>query len=401
MKSILLKATASILSVAVWIGSANGLVSALSVLAEGEEGTLGASAACAGHTLGSFSGLPACVNESGELHVCENNFPDENFRTGILESVGENGHFSTQEIMSVTDMDIADKDIYSLKGIEFFTALTVLDCQFNELTELDVSRNTALIELFCYSNRLTELDVSRNTALKRLYCDFNQLTELDVSHNTALTELSCILNELTELNVSRNSALTHLGCDFNQLTELDVSHNTALVYLNCDSNQLTELDVSHNTALTELSCATQKVFRELTQNGEKWFADLSKLVSKENLSNILHVSDGVFDPNTGMVTFDDEISSFTYVYDTGNEDNPMEVIVCQPDEYIPGDVNGDHTVTSEDALLVLQTATHKTTLTGAAFYAADVDGDKAIDSSDALLILPYVTQKISSLAPAK
>ena len=42
--------------------------------------SLGASEACAGHTLGTFSGVPACVNENGDLHVCENNFPDEGFR---------------------------------------------------------------------------------------------------------------------------------------------------------------------------------------------------------------------------------------------------------------------------------------------------------------------------------
>lgn len=36
--------------------------------------SLGASEACAGHTLGTFSGVPACVDSSGNLHVCENNF---------------------------------------------------------------------------------------------------------------------------------------------------------------------------------------------------------------------------------------------------------------------------------------------------------------------------------------
>ena len=36
-------------------------------------------------------------------------------------------------------------------------------------------------------NQLTTLDVSKNTALTDLDCDNNQLTTLDVSKNTALT----------------------------------------------------------------------------------------------------------------------------------------------------------------------------------------------------------------------
>ncbi len=40
--------------------------------------------------------------------------------------------------------------------------LTFLSCHNNELTSLDVNKNTALLELGCYNNQLTELDVSHN-----------------------------------------------------------------------------------------------------------------------------------------------------------------------------------------------------------------------------------------------
>ncbi|MDR0427456.1 MAG: hypothetical protein LBH12_02510, partial [Dysgonamonadaceae bacterium] len=69
-------------------------------------------------------------------------------------------------------------------------------CYSNQLTALDVSRNTELAELECYSNQLTALDVSRNTELARLECYSNQLTALDVSNNTELTELRCQENQL-------------------------------------------------------------------------------------------------------------------------------------------------------------------------------------------------------------
>ena len=123
--------------------------------------------------------------------------------------------------------------IYSLKGIEAFTALTRLVCSGNQLTSLDVSKNTALTYLHCGDNQLTSADVSKNTALKYLRCADNQLTSLDVSKNTALTQLTCSGNQLKSLDVSKNTALTGLYCNNNQLTSLDVSKNTALNSLFC------------------------------------------------------------------------------------------------------------------------------------------------------------------------
>ena len=139
------------------------------------------------------------------------------------------------------------------------TALTTLDCNKNQLTTLDVSKNTALTGLDCSSNQLTALDVAKNTALTQLYCYNNKLTALDVAKNTALTQLYCGINPLTTLDVSKNTALTTLDCNKNQLTTLDVSKNTALTRLYCYNNQLTALDVSQNTALTHCYCSGNQI----------------------------------------------------------------------------------------------------------------------------------------------
>ena len=140
--------------------------------------------------------------------------------------------------------------------------VTDLDCSNNpgnQLTALDVSKNTALTTLSCSYNQLTALDVSQNTALTSLYCGNNQLTALDVSQNTALTELYCFENQLTALDVSKNTALTMLSCSSNQLKALDVSKNTALTSLLCGMNQLTALDVSQNTSLTWIFCPGNQI----------------------------------------------------------------------------------------------------------------------------------------------
>ena len=188
------------------------------------------------------------------------NFPDENFCNCIkAQSYGSDGILTKAEIAAVTKIDVSNKSISSLKGIEYFTALTELKCFFNQLTELDVSKNTALGYLYCYDNQLKSLDVSKNTALIWLYCNGNQLTTLDVSNNTALTTLECSGNQLKSLGVSKNTALKWLFCEGNQLTSLDVSNNTALYDLYCSDNQLTTLDVSGCTALEELYCRNNQL----------------------------------------------------------------------------------------------------------------------------------------------
>ena len=209
-------------------------------------------------------------------------FPDESFRAVLRDRYDPNYDevLSANEIAGITQMNVGSSDITSLEGIEYFTNLTDLYCVFNQLTSLDVSKNTALedlacegnqltsldlsgntalVELSCYSNQLTSLNVSKNMALAGLSCDFNQLTSLDLSGNTALTSLGCSYNQLTSLDLSGNTALVGLSCSYNQLTSLNVSKSTALVELSCDNNQLTSLDVSNNSALTDLDCYENKL----------------------------------------------------------------------------------------------------------------------------------------------
>ena len=123
-------------------------------------------------------------------------FKDPRFLEAILinnydnegNSIDKNGdgQISEKEASIVTYLQLIECGIRAIDEIKYFTALTELDCYYNQLTSLDVSKNTALTTLTCSDNDLTSLDVSKNTALTNLYCAGNQLTSLDVSKNTAL-----------------------------------------------------------------------------------------------------------------------------------------------------------------------------------------------------------------------
>ena len=155
------------------------------------------------------------------------------------------------------------------------TSLTMLNCFANQLTSLDVSTCPALTTLYCNSNQLTNLNVSGCALLTNLSCWNNPLTSvnlsnckslknfswnrealisLDISGCTSLTELRCESNQLTSLNVSGCTALTKLDCQENQLTSLDLSSCISLTKFDCSNNQLTSLDLSKNIALTQLQC---------------------------------------------------------------------------------------------------------------------------------------------------
>ena len=192
-------------------------------------------------------------------------FTDKIFKAYCIErfDTSGDGEISYDEARAVTSIGVDYCGITSLHGLQYFTNLTVLHCDDNYLTDLDVSGCTALTELSCCHNQLTSLNVSNNAALTNLRCATNRLTSIDVSKNTALTNLFCSSNQLTSLDVSYNSALTGLGCSINLLSTLDVSNNTALKELVCYSNQLTSLDVSNNTALTNLSCSANPYLKEI------------------------------------------------------------------------------------------------------------------------------------------
>ena len=85
------------------------------------------------------------------------NFPDENFRNYLLEQdYGKDGFISENEIKRITTIYVENCDICNLKGIEFFTDLTYLNCSRNKLTSLDVSDNSKLNVIYCYKNNIKD-----------------------------------------------------------------------------------------------------------------------------------------------------------------------------------------------------------------------------------------------------
>jgi len=143
--------------------------------------------------------------------------PDTAFLNALIEmGLDKNGDslISHAEADSIHFLDISDREISDLMGVEAFNNLDSLYCQSNNLANINIFKNTSLIYLDVSNNKLSSLKTDRNSVLIFLDCSFNNITELDVDRNNKLQYLDCSYNQLVNLNLS--------GCQV--LEWIDLSH---------------------------------------------------------------------------------------------------------------------------------------------------------------------------------
>lgn len=223
------------------------------------------------------------------LPINEDNFPDPNFRD-YIKTYKASGRdvLTVEQQKNVTTIEINNKGVSDLKGIEAFPNLTELDCGNNSIQKLDLRQNPMLRKLICNTNQLTQLDLSKNPDIYYLNCSDNQLEQLDVSHLKDLVLLNCSNNDLAQLDVKNSIFLVTLNCSANQLTELDadVTHKSRLVSVECQNNQLTSLILGQNKLLEKLNCA----HNQLTQLNLDNMSALEELNCFDNQLTVLDVS---------------------------------------------------------------------------------------------------------------
>ena len=228
------------------------------------------------------------------LAIDETNFPDANFRSYVLASFDSNGDekLDDEEIANVKYINAPSKTISSLKGIEYFTELLELDCDNNQLTSLDVSKNTKLVTLICSKNALTSLNTSHNPLLKKLDIYNNKITSIDVSQNTELETLYIGRNPIETLNVKNNVKLMELQSELNNLTSIDLSNNSPSMTLYMANN----------------------IYPITVGKGRRF--DLSKLPAGFDVSKTSNWQNATV--NSGLLIVENGKDFVTYDYDCGN-----------------------------------------------------------------------------------
>lgn len=110
-----------------------------------------------------------------EVAVNEQNFPDKIFRDWVHDNIAPD-RINRDQQKNDFSIDVSQKGISNLKGIEYFTNLLTLNCSGNQLTSLDLSKNTNLARLDCSDNKLTSLKVSPSSRLYEITCYFNKIS---------------------------------------------------------------------------------------------------------------------------------------------------------------------------------------------------------------------------------
>lgn len=334
------------------------------------------------------------------------NIPDANFKNALLvgnpvdtdgDSIGDadadvnnDGEIDVSEASLVLGLKIDTRSISNLEGLQFFVNLRFLNCDYNNISILDVSPFTDLEQLRCRANSLTSLNLLQNTSLAYLDCNFNQLSSLtlgsmpdlywllasgndlmsiDVSQLPSLNRLSLISNQLNSLNITNNPLLDVLFLNNNQIAILDTSLNINLTYLAAPSNLLTELDISQNLLLETLDCSFNPIdYLDASQN-----PNITRLFCNNNNLEFLDFKNGnntsiiLFNasnnPNLTCIQVDDANYSqnqSTWTKDTGasyNETCPslgLQELIFTNLKVYPNPSNGFLTITSDQIIEKLE-----------------------------------------------
>jgi Leucine-rich repeat (LRR) protein len=78
--------------------------------------------------------------------------PDKNFEQALIDleidsDKSINGQILKSDAVLISFLDVSNKNIKDLSGIEAFTSLVYLHCSDNELSEIDLRQNIALINI--------------------------------------------------------------------------------------------------------------------------------------------------------------------------------------------------------------------------------------------------------------
>ena len=217
--------------------------------------------------------LLASLAAWADVNINTTNFPDAKFRAFLIAEY-PSGVITTAQLNARTSLELQELGISNLKGIEFFPNLTLLRCQNNNLSSVDLSHNTKLVLLNLAYNKLVSVSLTNNTELEKLYIQSNpSLTSLNVTDHSklkllytpycaSLQTLFCYRCALTSLTVTGCSALKQLKCYENpNLTEIEgLGDCTNLTWLDCEDCKVSDLSATSNmNKLERLLCRNNKL----------------------------------------------------------------------------------------------------------------------------------------------
>lgn len=163
----------------------------------------------------SILGLTSAFAATKTVDINKVNFPDTAFRKYVKQfDLNKSGALEAAELRKVDWIEVSDKTaIRSLKGIEYFTALEILQCSNTSIKTLDVSMNRKLETLDCSNTSIKSLDVRKNSKLGCLHVEDTPLTSIKLGRKDDLWELDLSGTKLASVDISGCSGILETVTD--------------------------------------------------------------------------------------------------------------------------------------------------------------------------------------------
>lgn len=147
-----------------------------------------------------------------------------------------------EDLWVVEEINVSDRTMDKAYGewdFSKFPNLRKLDCSYNPIRKLDISKNQLLEQIRWEGARGTidpSLDLSNNIHLKKIRGGQDGMIELDLTHNIELEELSIFLNSsMRWIDVSKCTNLRKIQLNGVNIPFVDLT--------NC--NKLQEVDINY------------------------------------------------------------------------------------------------------------------------------------------------------------
>lgn len=198
-------------------------------------------------------------------------FFDGNLKSALFSysptiDLDSNGRISKAEANKVFTLDISNKGICNLEGLQYFKYLNELYCDSNKIESIDF-----IEELY----RLRRIDCSHNriTADYQFILGSNGIEYVDCSHNLIERLIIKSIYELDTLNCSFNDMISlEIGDDYEYFRNLQYgryggylkdNYGASVEYLNCSNNKFTELGFSTCNYISFLDGSNNELLRTL------------------------------------------------------------------------------------------------------------------------------------------
>ena len=189
-------------------------------------------------------------------------FKDDIFRKAVLTAIyGVDKVNKNFELLSLYDiekdllnkievMDLSNKDIKELNGVEYLSNLKELNLENNQIKKVNLRYNEELTNLNISNNNLERINLNFNKKLEYLNLSKNNLSKFDTLPISKIKKLDLSNNNISDIKLTNIKEIISLRIKNNKLKEVNLKNNLKLEELDISFNKIKEL--SYFSSLTSL-----------------------------------------------------------------------------------------------------------------------------------------------------